>query len=174
MLHVLIVAAGLALDAAQGPHTQRDPLAVYGPVIASIRTEKPGWSGLRFVLDTRINDRFGPRERPPVRAQAADLLRRLQEGGWVDGICSSGSKLPCGTGGDVAVLRLGPVVALPDSARLKENADVSVDVMLTTPCPAPPESERCRIPDLVEYRYLLRVEPGGAYRVVSRRMIGAI
>lgn len=174
MFQMLMLAVGVAVHAPQPAQGAPDPVTVYAPVIEHVRATKPAWPGLRIALDTRINDRFGPQGRPPARSHPATLLQRLQEGGWLDGICSLGSTHPCAADDDVAVLRLGPIVMLGDSAPRAEDAVISVDVVLTTPCPAPPESERCRVPDLVEYRYLLRAEPGGTYRVVSRHMIGAI
>ena len=175
MLPIWMAMLGVVLHASEASRATRDPVAIYAPIVAQVRTEKPVWPGLRIVLDEVLNDSRVSDRATGVRTHSVVVLDRLKAGGWVDGLCSWPRTQSCAVSNDnAAIVRLGPIITLPDSTRIAADADVAVDVMLTTPCPAPPESERCRVPDAVEFRYFLRAEPDGTYRVMTRQLIGAI
>ncbi|HEX7239049.1 MAG TPA: hypothetical protein VF263_02185 [Longimicrobiaceae bacterium] len=180
------------------PDTLADPAAVYAPVLEHVRASAPAVPGLRVVLGERAFD-TSPRA-GSARTHPAAVLDRLRSEHRVDAVCRGewGSReCPVCRKTDLSV-RLGPVIELSDSARVKRvpdrtepgvsleqvlaaipdtqavPVDAAVDVVVTTPCPAPAHSERCRVPDTVSYRYFLREAPGGTYRVVTRWQTGAV
>jgi hypothetical protein len=188
----------LALLAGQDHSTADsvDTAAAYRAVLEHIRSTSSAAPTTALVLDDSrfFND---PAERPadPVaRSLPPALMTRLEREGLVSGHCRAKE---CTTTGDRTVVRLGVVLGLPEGTRVNPEpgdrvagesrdgkraaeddaavpADAAVDVVVTTPCPAPPGSERCRFPDTVIWRYFLREESAGGYRVVTRWLSGAV
>jgi len=193
----LVLATSLAILAAAAPDTLAPPVPVYGAVIADLRTHAPVPPDLPVVLNARM---FNSEGGPVIHKLPVETLRQLQEGGWIDATCdgqtgSPGCIVPEGA---YTSVRFGPVIEMDDTARVKVlpvnsppgrsltqilaaipdslavPVNVAADVVIHTPCPEPPESERCRVPDVVIYRYFLRAEPAGGYHVVTRWLIGAV
>lgn len=194
MLFSMLV-IGLAVQAGPSPDTVVDPVTVYAPILEHIHTEHPD---LPLMLDESLANvecppRCGDRAE---RVHPPEVLRRLREGEWIHTSCF----VPhgCPSRKSHVFVSLGPVIELSDSARVKVvpggrvpgvpldqvleaipdseavPVDAAVDVVVGTPCPAPPESERCRVPDVISYRYFLQWKPEGTYRIVTRWMTGAI
>lgn len=62
--------------------------------------------------------------------------------------------------------------AIPDSAAVE--VQYALDLLVHAPCPANPASERCRFPDVTTFRYFVRAEPDGHFRVVTSMTTGTI
>ncbi len=193
----LLLAASLAILTAAAPDTLTDPVPVYGAVLADLRAKEPVPPDLPVVLNARMYNSEGG---PVIHKLPVETLRKLREGGWIDATCdgepgSPGCIVP---EGDYTSVDFGPVIEMDDTTRVKVlpvnpppgrtltqrleaipdslavPVNVATDVVIHTPCPEPPESERCRVPDVVIYRYFLRAEPAGAYHVITRWFIGAV
>lgn len=190
------LATYLMLQVMPLPDTVVDPATIYAPVVEHLRENAPTPSGLPVVLDANVYPGLSEGEK---RTHSADVSRRLQASGCVQVVCDpTADPSRCPEAGEKHIsIRLGEVIHLPDGAKVKVlptgrdadtrmeellasipdsmavPVDVAVDVVLGTPCPAPPESERCRVPDIVTYRYFLRVGRDGEAHVVTRWFSGA-
>lgn len=187
-----MVATWLALQGGT-PDTVAYPVAVYTPVLEHLLRHAPAPGGLPVVLNPAVYPGISGRVET---SHPGEVLRRLVCAGHVQAICSP-EREPCSLppGKHVSV-SLGEVIDLPTGARVKVLPDdgtpgvpldkalaaipeseavpasAAVDVVLHTPCPAPPDADRCRVPDIAIYRYFLNRRPDGAYRVVTRWLTG--
>jgi hypothetical protein len=174
----------------------------YTAVLEHVRTHHSGSAKLPIVLDAGVSKSqclVDGRDCSSGDKHSPQLLARLQARRLVQQICTSPDSPECATlrSGHVSV-SIGPLLPLPDSARVKQvpetrpvgvtldealraipdsaavPASVAVDVVIRTPCTATSDAERCRVPDIVSYRYFLRELPDGSYCVVTRWKSGAV
>jgi hypothetical protein len=174
----------------------QEPAEVYAAVLSHIGRLDAGDS-IPVGLDTFIFDNCiggcgqgaAPHEHPP------EVLDRLSALGVVAGIDERAPGALSTLPGRWVGVRLGPVLDLPADSRVKllpdrargtpdqldaipdslaVPVDFAVDVVITTPCPAPAGSFRCRVPDTTAYRYFLRARSTGGVEVLTRWYSGAI
>ena len=192
---IMLLALLLSWQTGTAVDTITDPVEVYGPVLTHLVANAPAIPGSPVVLQRTMYAGVSGRanETHPV-----EVLRQLSATGKVQVSClgPSGSGA-CGTPrGNLTSVSLGKVIDLPEGSRVKVlpyertpgvpldealkaipdsvavPATVAVDVVLHTPCPAPPTSDRCRMPDISIYRYFLDWKSNGTYRVVTRWLSG--
>jgi hypothetical protein len=175
--------------------TVADPGRVYAPVLEHLLATPPAAGAVPVVLHSAV---YPGVSGSGNRTHPARVLRSLLATGKIQVVCDraagpSGCPLPAGEHVSVS---LGDVIDLPDAPRVKVLPEAgtpgvpldqalaaipdslavpvraAVDAVLRTPCPAAPGSERCRVPDIVIYRYFLDRCPDGTYRVVTRWLSG--
>lgn len=198
MLFITLL-AWLNVPASAVQDTVRDVVSVYAPVLEHLQENRPA---LPIVLDEVVSNvactvRCG--DRTALGRHPAEVLSQLQSKGLVQATCELPGSPECSSTSELNMhVSLGPVIYLPADARVKVQPEetkpgvspqqalarvpdsaavlvhAAVDVVVRTPCPAPPESDRCRVPDVIHYRYFLSAEPDGTYRVATRHIAGAI
>jgi hypothetical protein len=155
-----------------------DARAVYQAVLAHVsETDASEASGI--LLSERvfraIADVDTPADGP---THSMELLTSLVTTGYVEVLCNNdiADRVCEGARGHtlVSLGRVREIAETASAARSHSLPDVHLEILVTAPCPAAKESPRCRVPDAVSYQYLLRRECDGFYRVLSRRMTGAI
>lgn len=166
-----------------------DPFALYASVAEHIRAHPPMRPENRLMLDGKPFSTHGHTLAP----HRAELVRELQTGGWIDTECGRTHGSPqCVAKNNNAVVRLSPILELPEDSRVvpnrsatadsegemsdvgEEPVDLAVDVVLHTPCSAPPSAEKCQLPNIVQFRYFFREKADGTYQVVTRWLTGAV
>jgi len=177
-------------------------VAIYTPVLDRALHRDPARAGLPILLDvTASNAGCAPHcvDTVLVRHQLpADVIERLKSAGLIQSTCSPPGHLVygCPGGPPHVYVRMGlpfrlrpgfrvkPVeetagstyeqaaARLPDAAAVE--VQVALDLLVDAPCPAAPGSERCRFPDVTTFRYFLREEADGRFRVVTSMTTGGI
>lgn len=193
---ILTFASCLAATVPSRPAAAADPVPVYRTAVEHIRAMSASHPELPVILEPTV---YAGNSGRAGESHTAEVLHELGASGRVQIGCrkdaaAAGCSPP---GGKYVSVSLGPVIELPDTARVKVlpeertpgvplpemlaripdslavPADVAVDVVVHTPCPASPDSARCNVPDILAYRYFLRAGGDGGYLVVTRWPTGA-
>lgn len=192
---IALFVASVSLQVGAVADTATDPVAVYSPVLEHVLANAP--MGMEVPVVIRRNVYAGVSGQVN-KTHPTEMLQRLATSNRINISCpeslrSKDCELPHGRHisvgfGEVIDLAEGQRVkvlpdegtpgvpldraleAIPDNAAVPATA--AVDVVLHTPCPAPPTSDRCRTPDISIYRYFLDTNPNGTYRVVTRWLSG--
>lgn len=189
-------------EASAAQDSARILLAIYTPVLDRALHRFPVRAGLPVLLDvTASNAGCAPHCVDTVlvtRRLPTEVIERLKSAGLIQGTCSPPGRLTYGCpGGPPHVyvrlglpFRLGPgfrvkpmeetpgttydqgAARIPDAAAVE--VQFALDLLVDAPCPAAPGSERCRFPDVTTFRYFLREEADGRFRVVTSMTTGAI